>query len=122
LAYFKAEDGSKIWHDYIEYLDDIVLDGFFNYVYCSLQFFLENTDKEKSGMPPLFEARLELQAPAIVFSPSIDQDAADSFFNLVEGLANDIFKGASLMPRLALHNGQENYQVSCNLLCGAIWK
>ena len=112
MAYFKAEDGSKIWHDYIEYLDDIVLDGFFNYVHCSLQYFLENTDKEKSGMPPLLEARLELQAPAIIFSPSIDQDAADSFFILVEGLANDIFKGASLMPRLALHNGQENYQVS----------
>ena len=71
-------------------------------------------------MPPLFEARLELQAPAIVFSPSIDQDAADSFFNLVEGLANDIFKGASLMPRLALHNGQENYQVSLHLLCGPL--
>jgi len=120
LAYFKAEDGSKIWHDYIEYLDDIVLDGFFNYVYCSLQFFLENTDKEKSGMPPLFEARLELQAPAIVFSPSIDQDAADSFFDLVEGLANDIFKGASLMPRLAFHNGQQNYQVSL-FMCYCMW-
>jgi len=116
LVHFKAEDGSKIWQDYIEYLDDIVLDGFFNYAYCSLQYFLENTDKEKSGMPPLSEARLELQAPSIVFSPSIDQDAADSFFNLVEGLANDIFKGASLMPRLALHNGQKNYQVSLYVL------
>ena len=100
-----------MWHSYIEYLDDIVLDGFFNYAHCSLQYFLENTDKENTGMPPLLEARLELQIPEIVFSPSIDQDAADGFFSLVEGLADDVFKGASLMPRLAIHNGQENYQV-----------
>ena len=105
-----------MWHSYIEYLDDIVLDGFFNYAHCSLQYFLENTDKENTGMPPLLEARLELQIPEIVFSPSIDQDAVDGFFSLVEGLADDVFKGAALMPRLAIHNGQENYQV-CMHVC-----
>ena len=120
MEYFKAEDGSKMWHSYIEYLDDIVLDGFFNYAHCSLQYFLENTDKDKTGMPPLLEARLELQIPEIVFSPSIDQDAADGFFSLVEGLADDVFKGAALMPRLAIHNGQENYQV-CMCLCLCVW-
>ena len=62
-------------------------------------------------MLPLLEARLELQVPEIIFSPSIDQDAVDGFFSLVEGLADDIFKGAALIPRLAIHNGQENYQV-----------
>ena len=123
MEYFKAEDGSKMWHSYIEYLDDIVLDGFFNYAHCSLQYFLENTDKENTGMPPLLEARLELQIPEIVFSPSIDQDAADGFFSLVEGLADDVFKGAALMPRLAIHNGQENYQVcmhACVSVCMSV--
>ena len=119
MEYFKAEDGSKTWHTYIEYLDDIVLDGFFNYAYCSLQYFLENTDKEKTGMLPLLEARLELQVPEIIFSPSIDQDAVDGFFSLVEGLADDIFKGAALIPRLAIHNDQENYQV-CVRACACV--
>ena len=32
----QAEEGSEIWRNYVEYLDDIVLDGFFNCIHCSL--------------------------------------------------------------------------------------
>lgn len=50
----------------MEYLDDIVLDGFFNCIHCSLQYLLDNTNKEKTDMPPLMEAKFELQVSASV--------------------------------------------------------
>ena len=62
-----------MWKHYIEYLDEIVMDGFFNCIYCSLQYFMENTDKEHQDIPPLLECKLELQAPDMVFDPSIEQ-------------------------------------------------
>lgn len=63
LEYFKAEKDSEDWKKYIEYLDDLVLDGFFECVCCSLKYLMENMDKEKSStdMPPLLEAKFELQ-------------------------------------------------------------
>ena len=86
-----------------------MLDGFFNCIQCSLQYLLDNTSSEKTDMPPLFEAKLELQAPEMVFQPPLDQDAADGFYSLVEGLLDDIFHFASLIPRVAHHQEQPNY-------------
>ena len=58
---FRAERDSDVWRKYIEYIDDIVLDGFFNCIQCSLQYLLDNTDKRSHDMPPLIQAKLELQ-------------------------------------------------------------
>ena len=62
-----------MWKHYIEYLDETVLDGFFNCIHCSLQYLMENTDKENHEFPPLLECKLELQAPDMTFDPSIEQ-------------------------------------------------
>lgn len=63
LEHFKATEDSDDWRNYIEYLDDLVVDGFFNCVECSFKYLLENMDKGKSSdnTPPLMEAKLELQ-------------------------------------------------------------
>lgn len=63
LDYFKATDDSEDWMKYIEYLDDLVLDGFFECVECSLKYLMENMDRAKSSndTPPLLEAKFELQ-------------------------------------------------------------
>ena len=60
LDYFQAEEDSDHWRSYLDYLDDVVLDGLFECVQCSLQYLKENTDQEKD-MPPLMMAKLELQ-------------------------------------------------------------
>ena len=60
LGYFQAEEESEHWRNYIDYLDDVVLDGLFESIQCSLLYLKENTDKEKE-MPPLMMAKLELQ-------------------------------------------------------------
>ena len=109
LEYFQADPESEIWHRYIEYVDDIVLDGLFNCSQCSLQYFLDNTSKDKVGMPPLLESKLELQAPDMVYNPSLDEGVTNGFLNLVDELLDDIFKFASLVPRVATHKGMDNY-------------
>ena len=60
LDYFQAEEDSEHWKNYINYLDDVILDGLFECVQCSLLYFKANTDKEKQ-MPSLMTAKLELQ-------------------------------------------------------------
>ncbi len=70
----QANEESEEWGNYIQYLDGIVLDGFFNCLFCSLQFLLFNTDKEKQDLPgPLLEAKLELQAPDMFLTPTLEQ-------------------------------------------------
>lgn len=50
-----------------------------------------------------------LQAPEMVFQPSMEQDATDGFYALVESLLDDIFNFASLVPRIAKHKEQTDY-------------
>ena len=47
----------------------------------------------------------------MVFVPSLDFGVSDGFYDLVEMLVSDIYKMASLVKRLAEHNGMEHYQV-----------
>nr|P39057.1 RecName: Full=Dynein beta chain, ciliary [Heliocidaris crassispina]BAA00827.1 dynein beta-heavy chain [Heliocidaris crassispina] len=109
LDLFKAEASSDIWKAYVDYVDDMVIDGFFNCIHCTLTYLLENTDPRHCAAP-LFEARLELQVPDMIFNPSLDYGIADGFYDLVEMLISDTYKMASLVNRLAEHNGQEHYQ------------
>ena len=60
-------------------------------------------------MPPLLLTKMELQAPELVFSPSLEPDAANSFLSMVEELLDDVFKFASLVPRVAVHKGMADY-------------
>lgn len=62
-------------------------------------------------MAPLFEARLDLKVPDLVFTPPLDIRVGDSFFELVETLINDVFRISSLVPRVAQHSTFPHYQV-----------
>ncbi len=43
MSLFKADQSSAQWKVYVEYIDEMVIDGFYNAVESSLKFFLENT-------------------------------------------------------------------------------
>jgi len=60
LELLNANEDSDVWKAYVDYVDEIVVDGFFNTIMCSLKFMLENTDA-KTTTEPLYEAVLELQ-------------------------------------------------------------
>ena len=63
---------SSMWQQYLEYVDEIVVDGLRSSVSCSLQYLLTNTEKG-AGKGPLLECKMELQAPVIIFLPDLDQ-------------------------------------------------
>ncbi|KGL87447.1 Dynein heavy chain 9, axonemal, partial [Charadrius vociferus] len=104
-----ADPASDIWKMYVDYVDEIVLDGFFTAIECSLKYLLENTDP-KAGLAPLFEVQLDLVIPDLVFRPSLDPGTNDGFYDMVESLLNDIYRISSLVPRLAKHSGFPHYQ------------
>ncbi|XP_034563350.1 dynein heavy chain 9, axonemal [Notolabrus celidotus] len=109
LDLFRAESSSDEWKAYVEFIDDTAIDGFFNSIKCSLKLFLDNTD-QRAAAAPLFEAQLVLKVPDMVFTPSLEFGAGDSFFELVESFINDVFRISSLVPRLAQHNPFPHYQ------------
>lgn len=109
LELLQADSNTDIWRAYVDYLDDMVLDGFFNCIHCSLNYLLDNTDL-KHNSTSLFEAKLELQQPELVFIPSLDFGVSDGYYDLVESIVNDVYKMASLVKRLADHNESDNYQ------------
>ncbi|KAM9837728.1 LOW QUALITY PROTEIN: dynein axonemal heavy chain 9 [Aulostomus maculatus] len=109
LQLFRAEPASEEWKAYVEYIDDMIIDGFFNSIECSLKFLLDNTD-QKEATAPLFEAQLDLKVPDMVFTPSLEFGERDSLFELVESLINDVFRISSLVPRLAQHSPFPHYQ------------
>lgn len=45
----------------------------------------------------------------MVFQPSMEQDVTDGFYSLVESLLDDVFKFASLVPRVAKHKDLPDY-------------
>ncbi|XP_056325895.1 dynein heavy chain 9, axonemal [Danio aesculapii] len=109
LHLFKADPSSPQWKIYVDYVDEMVIDGFFNAIESTLRFFMENTDAD-AGLEPLLEAQLRLQVPDLVFQPSLEFGASDSLHELVEGLLRDVFKTSTLVPRLAEHSGFTDYQ------------
>ena len=109
MELFKADSSSDIWKAYVDYVDEMIVDGFFGTILCSLKFLLDNTDP-KNNPDDLFKALLELQAQEMIFIPSLDFGVPDGFYDLVDGLVGDIYKQSSLIKRLAAHSGQEHYQ------------
>ncbi|XP_056673432.1 dynein axonemal heavy chain 9 isoform X2 [Monodelphis domestica] len=100
MKLFLADPASSMWKAYIDYLDNMVLHGFFIAIESSLNYLLENTDS-KNRLPPFFETQLDLVIPELIFCPSLDPFANGGFQSIVEGLINDIFKISSMVPRLA---------------------
>ena len=108
----KVEDeNSENWKNYTAYIDKSVLEGFQKTVLCTLQYFLAETDFVKTNPDPLFEAQLQLKNTEMVFAPSMNYGTLDGFYELLEGLVNNVYNQGSLIPRVAVHLKQDNYQV-----------
>lgn len=59
---------------------------------------------------PLFEIRMELNEEGLTFNPSLEMGSDFGFLALIEGLIDDIYNVARLIPRLA--KGKMSYKVS----------
>ncbi|XP_039201063.1 dynein heavy chain 17, axonemal isoform X2 [Crotalus tigris] len=97
---FKADKTTVIWSHYVEYIDEIILDGYFKFIRKSLQFLLSNMAAD-ANVAPLFEVRMELYKDDLRYRPSLEVGAEQGFLEMVENLMNDIYDTAKLIPRLA---------------------
>lgn len=71
---------------------------------------LTPTTPLQESVAPLFEIHMQLDEAGLVFSPSLEVGSDRGFLALVDGLVNDIYNAAKLIPRLA--KGRLNYKVS----------
>uniref|UniRef100_A0A674HTA8 Dynein axonemal heavy chain 17 n=1 Tax=Taeniopygia guttata TaxID=59729 RepID=A0A674HTA8_TAEGU len=102
---FKADVSSRIWQNYVGYIDKIVLDGLCRLIHKSLQLLLTNMDPDV-GAGVLAVGVLG----RVQYQPSLEVGAGDSFLVLVEGLLADTEAVAASMPRLL--EGAVSYKVS----------
>ncbi|XP_072259402.1 dynein axonemal heavy chain 9 [Pyxicephalus adspersus] len=109
MELFSADPDSDVWKAYEDYIDEMVLDGFFSAIECSLKFILDNMDA-KAGLDPLFEVQLDLVIPDMVFRPSLDLGTSDGLYDIIEGLINDVYRISSLVPRVSKTSSFPNYQ------------
>ncbi|KAI3360460.1 hypothetical protein L3Q82_002355 [Scortum barcoo] len=112
MVLFHADPASEVWHSYLEYVDEMVVEGLFSYISRSLQFFVDNMESWQNHTP-LFEAQLLLSSSGMMFLPSLEQDAGDGLYELIEGLVGDIFKTSMNINRVAAHLSTETYQIDC---------
>ncbi|GAA6224990.1 dynein heavy chain 11, axonemal-like isoform X1 [Lates japonicus] len=106
---FHADPTSEAWRSYLEYVDEMVVEGLFSYISHSLQFFVDNMESWPNHVS-LFEAQLMLTGSGMVFIPSLERDAGDGLYELIEGLVGDIFKTSVNINRVASHLSMESYQ------------
>ncbi len=110
MILFAADSSSAAWKGYLEYVDDMAVEGFFSAVSTSLEFFIENMEGSVR-QAPLFEAQMLLMGSEIKFKPSLDRDGGDGVYKLVEELLGDVFKMSAQVKRVASHLSVEDYQV-----------
>ncbi|XP_069511343.1 dynein axonemal heavy chain 17 [Ambystoma mexicanum] len=109
---FKADETTPTWSAYVQYVDDMVLNGFGKVVSNSMQFLLGNMGP--SNTSPLFEVHMELQLNESVFRPPLDFGVPDGFSSLVENLVSDLYNAAKLVPRLAKEKRSYNMELEDN--------
>lgn len=111
MVLFRADPASEAWQCYLEYVDEMVVEGLFCYIRQSLQYLTDNMEM-RPNQAPLFEVQLMLTSSGMVNLPSLVQDAGDGLYELIEGLVGDIFKTSLNINRVAAHLSVESYQVN----------
>ena len=86
----------------MEYIDELVIDGLNKTMAASIGYLLDQTDPTLT-QGVLFEVRLELSEPDVIFVPPLDKNLVGNFYDMINGFLDDIFFGCSLIPRVAKH-------------------
>lgn len=101
-ALYKADETSDTWKSYLNYIDELVIDGLLKAMASSIGYFLDETDTHLS-QGVLFEVRLELSEPDVIFVPPLDKNLVNNFYDKLIQYINYIYNGCSLIPRIAKH-------------------
>ncbi|XP_014248489.1 dynein beta chain, ciliary-like isoform X2 [Cimex lectularius] len=105
-----ALNPSKInrWDRYLDMVDDFVEEGLLHAVGVAIGYFIEEM---AAGNEPLFEVKMKLQEPDIIFEPSLNDDAEDpkSLIGLMNLITKDLNAMALLVPRISYRKRAVTY-------------
>lgn len=93
----------EVWPEYIRYCDDIVHKNLLHTVGVSIAYLADNMDPA-NNFPALFESRLELEIPNLIFIPSLDPHDENSFNHLLINLVNGKLKIIKIIFQVTQHS------------------
>ncbi len=99
----KADKKSKVWRNYVDYINEIITAGIIKAIITSLVDLNENINHDiikRKETPPLFEIKIELGRTDVDYNPEIeDMEKAGTLSNLVGGWIKDFTKVATVLGR-----------------------
>lgn len=102
----KVGKASPSWKSYVNYVSEIVIDGFAAAIIATIRYLHDQIDPEivaKNETSPLLEIKLELVAPKIVWQPDLGDDGVRRMFNR---WLNCFMSIGTLMKRLDIGEGK----------------
>jgi dynein heavy chain len=122
----KVSKVASTWKSYVDFVNNIVIEGFVSSIAVSLQYLCEILDPliiAKHEMLPFFDVKIELIGTEIVFDPpfSTTTPGVTSMRMTIDGWLKDFFATVTCMPRLDMNCGdylseiREHFQMQCLL-------
>ena len=123
----KVPKSANIWRNYVDFVNNIMIEGFVSVIAVSLQYLCEILDPliiSRHEVLPLFDIKIELESHTgeIVFDPPFSIIDGVSLRGTINGWLKDFFAMAAVtMPRLDTGTGdyltemKEHFQMQCLL-------
>jgi len=121
----KVSKIAPTWKSYVDFVSNIIIEGFVSSIAVSLQHLCEILDPliiAKHEMLPLFDVKIELQNKEIIFEPPFQAPAGEASLCLtIDGWLKDFFSTVTCMQRLDTGTGdylneiREHFQMQCLL-------
>ncbi|XP_037911922.1 dynein beta chain, ciliary-like [Hermetia illucens] len=90
-----------LWRDYEVYVDEIVGNELIKAIMNSIKYLKFEMENRFDYDAPIFEVKMELQEPAVVYIPNIDPQSNDGFLALIENIIKDMYNMSDMIPRVA---------------------
>ena len=121
----KVSQGLPDWKAYVDFVNNIIVDGLATVVVMSMDFVVQNTDAKiisSKGRVPMLEIEMDLKASKVVFSPDLGHTEKNSGLrDIVNSWIEEFYKIAMLFKRLDTNSGTYVKELQNNMsIQGAI--
>lgn len=107
LFQVEKNDRHATWEEYVTFVDNIIYENLLTTTGVSLGYIVEQMYPQ-NNLAPLFESRLELVDPSLVFVPALDPNDPNGLISLLMLLIENIMQMSALFKSLK-PDERENY-------------
>ena len=104
LKVLKVKNSNEAWRTYVDYVNQIVIDGLVTSIMASMRFLKNQIDAHylnTNDVNPLLEISLRLAPPDVVYEPMMGATASgDGMRDIINGWTNGFINSATLVGRL----------------------